>query len=140
MGARGADASAGGSGCGPLLARDFFYSPSAGEIPLQRRTLRSLYPIPPFFAATLVCFLKVYCLRYSLGNLVSLITTFNSLHLLKPVGSRGRRFGGRIGLWAAVGSGFLLFPPAGEIPLQRRTLRSLYPIPPSSAATLAGLI
>jgi hypothetical protein len=54
------------------------------------------------------------------------------------MGSRGSRFGGRIGLQAAVGSGFLFnSPSAGEIPLQRRTLRSLYPIPPSSAATLA---
>jgi hypothetical protein len=32
---------------GHSLVRDFFYSPSMGEIPGQTRTLRSLFPIPP---------------------------------------------------------------------------------------------
>ncbi|SEB26322.1 hypothetical protein SAMN03159332_5524 [Paenibacillus sp. 276b] len=61
----GAEASVGGSGCGPLLARDFFYSPSAGEIPLQRWTLRSLCSDSALLRCNARhCFLKAYCLRY----------------------------------------------------------------------------
>ncbi|MFB8376839.1 hypothetical protein, partial [Paenibacillus taichungensis] len=51
---------------------------------------------------------------------------------------RGRRFGGRIGLWAAVGSGFLFHSPQqGKSRSKGGRFAPSAPIPPSFAATLA---
>ncbi|MDK8194912.1 hypothetical protein QP794_33095 [Paenibacillus sp. UMB7766-LJ446] len=50
----GADASTGGSGCGPLLARDFFFiPPQQGKSRSKGGRSAPSAPIPPSFAATL---------------------------------------------------------------------------------------
>ena len=120
-----------GSGCGPLLVRDFFYSPSSGEIPCQTRALPSLFPIPP---PSLLCSpstaLKNMAFA-SLGKFVRSSLRLTHVSFNPCCGSLADTQGADRGAgrcWSGISS----FPSYGEIPCQTRALPSLFPIPPLS--------